>query len=69
VVHVIGGHGETEDVSIAWVERALASLDTVDLTEAMAKYGRELKHCGLCGRTLTNDASRAIGIGPECAAK
>lgn len=69
VVHVIGGHGETEDVSIDWVERALAALATVDQAEAMALYGRELKHCGLCGRTLTNDASRAIGIGPECAAK
>lgn len=34
--------------------------------EAMARYGRELGRCGMCGRTLTNDISREFGIGPVC---
>ncbi|MES2342166.1 MAG: DUF6011 domain-containing protein [Pseudomonadota bacterium] len=25
--------------------------------------------CGRCGRTLTDEASRAAGIGPVCASK
>lgn len=37
--------------------------------EAMLRYGREIGACGHCGRTLTNDESRARGIGPVCAGK
>lgn len=36
---------------------------------AMTLYGRELGQCGYCGRTLTNEESRARGIGPVCAEK
>jgi len=36
---------------------------------AMIRYGRELGVCGDCGRTLTDENSRAAGIGPICAAK
>jgi superfamily II DNA or RNA helicase len=32
----------------------------------MARYGRELGRCGRCGRELTDETSRAIGIGPIC---
>lgn len=34
--------------------------------EAMLRYGREIGTCGHCGRTLTNEDSRALGIGPVC---
>ena len=27
---------------------------------------RPRTHCGVCGRTLKDEASRARGIGPEC---
>jgi hypothetical protein len=37
--------------------------------EASMRYGRELGKCGICGRTLTDEQSRARGIGPICAAK
>ncbi len=37
--------------------------------EAMVRYGHELGVCGKCGRTLTDEASRAAGIGPVCASK
>lgn len=37
--------------------------------ECMLRYGREIGHCGHCGRTLTNDESRELGIGPICRGK
>lgn len=40
----------------------------VDPQAAMVRYGQELGSCGRCGRTLTDEVSRATGIGPECAA-
>jgi hypothetical protein len=40
-----------------------------DVQGAMETYGRELGHCGHCGRTLTNEVSRERGIGPVCAEK
>jgi hypothetical protein len=38
-----------------------------DPQEAMLTYGREIGACGHCGRTLTDEQSRAAGIGPVCA--
>lgn len=37
-----------------------------DPQKAMLEYGRAIGRCGHCGRTLTNEESRAIGIGPIC---
>jgi len=34
--------------------------------ESLLRYGREIGRCGHCGRTLTNEESRAYGIGPVC---
>lgn len=42
---------------------------SADPQAASIRYGLELKVCGRCGRTLTNEDSRAMGIGPECAKK
>lgn len=33
---------------------------------AMARYGQEIGQCGKCGKRLTDDTSRSLGIGPEC---
>ena len=40
-----------------------------DPAEASMRFGREIGECGICGRTLTDEHSRARGIGPICAAK
>jgi hypothetical protein len=40
-----------------------------DPMEAMLTYGREIGRCGHCGRTLTDEDSRAAGIGPVCRRK
>jgi hypothetical protein len=42
--------------------KAIAS----DPEGAAALFGHEFKRCGVCGRGLTNDESRALGIGPVC---
>lgn len=36
---------------------------------ALAGYGQELGVCGRCGRTLTDEASRAAGMGLTCRSK
>jgi Family of unknown function (DUF6011) len=38
----------------------------LDSQAAMALYGREIGRCGKCNRTLTDEESRAYGIGPKC---
>jgi hypothetical protein len=48
-----------------WVLREIAK----DPEAALRRYGRELGKCGICGRTLTNDLSRELGIGPVCRTK
>lgn len=40
-----------------------------DVQGASAAYGREIGCCGVCGRTLTDETSRAVGIGPVCATR
>jgi hypothetical protein len=40
-----------------------------DVKEASLRYGREIGRCGICNRTLTDEVSRANGIGPVCQAK
>jgi hypothetical protein len=47
--------------------RALEAIREAGFAEASKLYGRELGVCGVCGRTLTNEESRAAGIGPKCA--
>lgn len=34
--------------------------------EAQLRYAAELGRCYVCGRTLTDEQSRALGIGPVC---
>lgn len=38
----------------------------LDVKAASALYGQQIGACGVCGRTLTDETSREIGIGPVC---
>jgi len=49
-------------------EQALAAI-TADPRTATVRYGHELGVCGVCGRTLTDEESRAAGVGPVCAVR
>jgi hypothetical protein len=50
------------------VDRQARILDALlaDPAAALARYGQELEQCGICGKTLTDEDSRARGIGPVC---
>lgn len=45
----------------------ILALIAKDPAAASLAYGRELGHCGVCGRTLTDPDSIDRGIGPVCA--
>ena len=45
---------------------AILRLIADDAREAAMRYGRELRSCSVCGRTLTNRVSRKLCIGPVC---
>ncbi len=47
-------------------KRTILTEIAIDPKAASERYGQELGHCGICGRTLTDEESRAIGIGPVC---
>ena len=44
----------------------LLGMVTRHLQEAMQQYGTELGQCAVCNRSLTDETSRARGIGPDC---
>lgn len=47
----------------------LRNIFDAGVKESMILFGKELGKCGHCGRTLTDENSRAAGIGPICAEK
>lgn len=50
------------------IDEILALISADELTAAR-RYGQELGKCSRCGRTLTDETSRAYGIGPDCRSK
>lgn len=64
---VIGGAGAVYVRMSPEAMLAVGRKIAADPKSAMLRYGQELGECGHCGRTLTNDESRAAGIGPVCA--
>lgn len=50
-------------------EAILAKIAEAGPEQASKRYGHEIGACGVCGRTLTDETSRANGIGPICASK
>ena len=67
VQHIVGG--DEERLSPATSRAILAKIAEAGPEAASAAYGREIGQCGVCARPLTNDISRARGIGPVCAEK
>lgn len=68
VKRIVGGH-EPERVGETSARAWLAKVSTPERVLASKRlYGQQIGSCGECGRTLTNDESRAYGIGPVCLA-
>ena len=65
IKQVIGGQPDVK------LQRYIATPILLRIADAPAMYaelyGKLIGKCGVCGRTLTNDESRARGIGPVCA--
>lgn len=56
-----------DEVDLAFpTQIAVVKVIAKDPEKAMALFGHEFGKCGVCGRGLTNDLSREIGIGPVC---
>lgn len=64
----VGGQGEVKMFGNEQgiVAQALAALTEDERKQAMATFGQQVGTCGKCGRSLTDETSRHIGIGPEC---
>jgi Family of unknown function (DUF6011) len=56
---------------LRWTQAVAILRKIVDagIKEAAIRYGQELGVCSVCGRQLTNEASRLAGIGPVCISK
>lgn len=72
----LGGHSDFNDPKVgsqrpgeSYVGQWPTLIDRVlaDPMAAVVRYGTELGICGVCERDLTNEDSRAAGIGPVCA--
>jgi Family of unknown function (DUF6011) len=50
----------------AWPERIRILKSIIADPDAGPRFGREIGRCYVCGRTLTDETSRALGIGPVC---
>jgi hypothetical protein len=64
---VIGGQGAVRVRMSPEAMVAIArKIEAAGPVQAMLRYGQEIGSCGHCGRDLTNDKSRAFGMGPKC---
>lgn len=65
VEQVVGGH-ENFPVRGAAGVAVLRRIEEAGAIEAGRLYGQEIGRCYVCHRTLTDEASRSAGIGPDC---
>jgi len=59
-------HGEQRKRVRGAEARRLADAIHADSLGAATRYGREIGKCWYCAKQLTDDDSRALGIGPVC---
>ena len=64
VNEIFGGGNKVAIRDKALRQAVLAGI--ADDEGALARFGQELGICGNCGRDLTDEESRALGIGPVC---
>lgn len=62
---IVGGHSDS------WVVRRnvpgiIARIAAAGVETARQRYAAEIGSCWVCNRTLTDEESRRLGIGPDC---
>jgi hypothetical protein len=65
---VIGGNREAP-MSRAAARTVLREIRAAGPEKSARLFGQKIGSCGRCGRTLTDEHSRAVGIGPTCEGK
>lgn len=65
---VVGGHPDM-NVRPAAIPGILARIIDAGIETAAVRYGQEIGRCYRCNRTLTDEVSRELGIGPDCRTK
>jgi hypothetical protein len=65
VERIIGGRDNVPVRGIA-ARRALQAIESAGFDEAKLLAAQELGLCSECGRHLTDEESRKLGIGPTC---
>jgi hypothetical protein len=72
-IFIDAGRGGDMNGNLYWTpvkdfayKRQILTLIATEPKKAMARFGQEVGSCGRCGRTLTDETSRARGIGPDC---
>lgn len=68
VQRILGGH---EPILMRYAEQLefaqrIAKMTDAARLEAQRSFGQNIGRCGKCGITLTDETSRAYGIGPTC---
>ena len=64
---VLGGKPDTQIDGAFAIELVTRALENP--AGSALRYAQELGRCSRCNRTLTDEASRARGLGPECATR
>lgn len=69
VAQVKGGthYNATSDLRPALGVKVLEEIVKGDVVEMAKQFGRHFTRCGVCGLTLKDETSKALGIGPDCA--
>jgi uncharacterized protein DUF6011 len=67
VKRVIGGRGN-ERIHLSTARLALAAILAEGTDVTAKRFAEELGRCYRCGKHLTDETSRALGIGPVCRA-
>lgn len=67
VYRLYGAPGDfrRERMSYAWMHAAATRI-AADAKAAAILFGKKTKTCGRCSSPLTNEESRAFGLGPKC---
>jgi hypothetical protein len=66
---VIGGRPLDSEVAGARAIDYLERIVNEGVSACARRYAQELGRCSRCNRHLTDEASRARGLGPECATR